>query len=230
MAATPPTVVSLKQSFLTTQTRLLSQPLTPTRAWRTSNSDDPSVALPEKAIDDALFKLNHHLQQHARRVYAPQATRHVAEQIDQLYWNAAEAATQGDRGYLDGDEDGDGEGLGVSLSADLGMYPPFNPKTNPPTPAFPPAGLQPYQKPQTGVGVGCMLNRCSGPNRDCHPPLRMGPSRTLLLLLLLLTPARSKALRRARRGPARPRRAEAAGRGARRPAPEDAHATGALWP
>lgn len=157
MTATPPTVVSLKQSFLTGQTRLLSQPLTPTRAWRTSNSDDPSVALPEKAIDDALFKLNHHLQQHARRVYAPQATRHVAEQIDQLYWNAAEAATQGDRAYLDGDEDGDGEGLGVSLSADLGMYPSnFQPLQNqPPRPSLP----RPPTLPKTTDMSGCRMLR-----------------------------------------------------------------------
>lgn len=130
MAPTPPTVVSLKQSFLTAQTRLLSQPLTPTRAWHSNNNNnDPSSedsALPEKAVDDALFKLNHRLQQHSRRVYAPQATRHVAEQIDQLYWNAAEAATQRDR-----DSDEEGESVeGLNLGADLSMYIP-SPNCNP---------------------------------------------------------------------------------------------------
>jgi hypothetical protein len=124
MAPTPPTVVSLKQSFLAAQTRLLSQPLTPTRAWRSNNSNhdssDGDSALPEKAVDDALFKLNHRLQQHARRVYAPPATRHVAEQIDQLYWNAAEAATQRGR---DRDPDEEGESVeALNLGADLGMY------------------------------------------------------------------------------------------------------------
>ncbi|KAL2166736.1 hypothetical protein VTG60DRAFT_2253 [Thermothelomyces hinnuleus] len=125
MAPTPPTVLSLKQSFLTTQTRLLSQPLAPTRAWLSSNSnndnnnnDDDEPPLPEKAIDDALFKLNHRLQQHARRVYPPQATRHVAEQIDQLYWNAAAQATDG-AGGGDVDSDANGEGEGVRLGADL---------------------------------------------------------------------------------------------------------------
>lgn len=121
MAPTPPTIVSLKQSFLAAQTRLLSQPLTPTRAWHSNNNNDASTedsTLPEKAIDDALFKLNHRLQQHARRVYAPQATRHVAEQIDQLYWNAAEAATQGDR---DSDEEGE-SAEGLNLGADLSMF------------------------------------------------------------------------------------------------------------
>jgi hypothetical protein len=129
MAPTPPTIVSLKQSFLTAQTRHLSQPLTPTRAWRNTNTNtnnEDESALPEKAIDDALFKLNHRLQQHARRAYAPQATRHVAEQIDQLYWNAAEAASQRD-------EDGDGDIdmiEGLSVGADLG-------RTSFPLPPFP---------------------------------------------------------------------------------------------
>ncbi|KAK4241324.1 kinetochore Sim4 complex subunit Fta4 [Achaetomium macrosporum] len=140
MAPTPPTIVSLKQSFLTSQTRLLSQPLAPTRAWRKSNNEtsqgsdeqqQQGIALSEKAVDDALFKLNHRLQQHARRVYAPQATRHVAEQIDQLYWNAAEARTgRGGHGHGHGGDDDDGEGgdgeegvgeavEGLSLGADL---------------------------------------------------------------------------------------------------------------
>ena len=66
----PPTVVSLKQDFLSTQTRLLSQPLTPSRAWRASNdanendNEDDQGALPDKVIDDALWGLNHRLQQH----------------------------------------------------------------------------------------------------------------------------------------------------------------------
>ncbi|KAL2133745.1 hypothetical protein VTI74DRAFT_1825 [Chaetomium olivicolor] len=114
MAPTPPTILSLKQSFLTTQTRLLSQPLTPSRGWRTHNAGpDNEASLPEKAIDDALFKLNHRLQQHFRRVYAPQATRHVAEQIDKLYWNAATQAEEGE-----GDEGEAGE-EGLRAGADL---------------------------------------------------------------------------------------------------------------
>ncbi|KAH6649879.1 kinetochore Sim4 complex subunit Fta4 [Chaetomium tenue] len=124
-----PTVLTLKQTFLTAQTRLLSQPLTPTRDWHNTNNppeetnEDPATAttapLPPKAIDDALFKLNHRLQQHARRAYAPQATRHVAEQIEQLYWNAAEAAAERDEEEVEvegvevgvgvGDDDGNGE-------------------------------------------------------------------------------------------------------------------------
>lgn len=89
MAPTTPTILALKQNFLTAQTRLLSQPLQPSRAWRRGNEaaadDENDQRLSERAVDDALFRLNHTLQQHAKRVYAPQATRHVAEQIEGLY-------------------------------------------------------------------------------------------------------------------------------------------------
>ena len=123
MAPAPPTVVSLKQTFLTTQTRQLSQPLAPTRAWHSTNPNNTNNTtaedqpLPEKALADALFKLNHRLRQHVRRVYAPQATRHVAEQIDQLYWNAAEAATSHDHDDNNSDTDA---AEALTLGADLG--------------------------------------------------------------------------------------------------------------
>jgi hypothetical protein len=127
-----PTVLSLKQSFLTAQTRLLSQPLTPTRAWHNTNTntntnnanesnEETTPALPPKAVDDALFKLNHRLQQHARRAYAPQATRHVAEQIEQLYWNAAEEAQRGEEGEEVLEEGGLGlEDVGGAVDDDDG--------------------------------------------------------------------------------------------------------------
>jgi hypothetical protein len=106
--APPPTVLSIKQSFLSTQTRLLSQPLAPSRQWRraqahASDDDEDARALPDQAVDDALFKLNHALQQHSRRVYPPQATRHVAEQLDRLYLDAAER--EDGRGVKLGEED-----------------------------------------------------------------------------------------------------------------------------
>ena len=119
----PPTVVSLKQDFLSTQTRVLSQPLTPSRAWRASNdandngNEDDLGVLPDKAIDDALWGLNHRLQQHAKRVYSRRATRHIAEQIDQLYWDA----TNGGERDGGGDENGEG-GEELTLGADLGRW------------------------------------------------------------------------------------------------------------
>lgn len=103
----PPTVLALKTSFLSAQTRLLAQPLAPSRSWRSENAEAED-GISEKALDDALFRLNHQLQQHSRRVHAPQATRHVAEQIDRLYWDAAEKRVEQDSG-----------GLGVELD-DLG--------------------------------------------------------------------------------------------------------------
>ena len=115
----PPTIISLKANFLADQTRLLSQPLTPSHSWRNVN-EEAEDGVSEKAVDDALFRLNHVLQQHARRVYAPQATRHVAEQIDQLYWNAGSRAVESSR-------DAGAERLDISI--DLSMpqvsFPPF---------------------------------------------------------------------------------------------------------
>ncbi|KAF7537174.1 hypothetical protein G7Z17_g12907 [Cylindrodendrum hubeiense] len=90
MASTSaPTIPSLKQSFLTTQTTLLAQPLAPSRSWQAANdaSDEP---LPERAVDDALFALNHSIQQHCHRLYAPQANRNIAEQINKTYTEDAQ--------------------------------------------------------------------------------------------------------------------------------------------
>ncbi|POS70791.1 hypothetical protein DHEL01_v210814 [Diaporthe helianthi] len=107
MAPPPPTILTLKQNFITAQTRLLSQPLQPSRAWRRGNEaaandeEAAAAALTEKAVDDALFRLNHTLQQHSRRVYVPQATRQIAEQVDRLYLSA------GERQAADGDDDED---------------------------------------------------------------------------------------------------------------------------
>ncbi|KAM7203691.1 Kinetochore complex Fta4 of Sim4 subunit, or CENP-50 domain containing protein [Rhypophila sp. PSN 637] len=123
-APPPPTVVSIKQDWLATQTRLLSQDLEPSRAWRTANDDEKGntndngipISLPDKAVDDAIWALNHRLQQHAKRVYSRQATRHIAEQIDQLYWDASNRAAG--TGLEEEDEDGD-EFRGLSWGADL---------------------------------------------------------------------------------------------------------------
>ncbi|KAI1336483.1 kinetochore Sim4 complex subunit Fta4 [Xylariaceae sp. FL0016] len=98
----PPTILAHKSAFLSTQTLYLSQPLAPSHAFRQSNGRS-AQALPDRLIDDALYRLNHSLQQHARRVYAPQASRHVAEQIEGLFLEAGERAVRGE----DSDEDED---------------------------------------------------------------------------------------------------------------------------
>ncbi|KAK1754676.1 putative kinetochore protein, partial [Echria macrotheca] len=109
MAQQPPTIISLKHAFLTAQTLTLAQPLSPSRAWQKTN-DAADNGLPEKAVADALVRLNHVLSQHCKRAYAPQATRHVAEQVDGLYWQALVRADQ------DEDEDGEGVDVGVDLA------------------------------------------------------------------------------------------------------------------
>ncbi|CRK41567.1 hypothetical protein BN1708_008502 [Verticillium longisporum] len=87
-----PTVISLKQAFLESQTRLLSRDLTPTRRWRADNAAAVEP-LPVAGIDDALLGLAQILQQHARRIYPPQSTRLIAEQIDKLYQTEDETTT-----------------------------------------------------------------------------------------------------------------------------------------
>ncbi|OTA90399.1 hypothetical protein M434DRAFT_398027 [Hypoxylon sp. CO27-5] len=107
----PPTILAHKSSFLTAQTLQLSQALAPSAAWRTSNSSSAEGGLSDRVVDEVLYRANHTLQQHARRVYAPQASRHVAEQIEALYLEAAEKAVRGDssgRGGGDGEEDDEG--------------------------------------------------------------------------------------------------------------------------
>ncbi|KAI0108076.1 kinetochore Sim4 complex subunit Fta4 [Daldinia grandis] len=118
----PPTILAHKSSFLTAQTLHLSQSLAPSNTWRTSNQRTPdttttttsgSSSLNDRVVDEVLYRANHILQQHARRVYAPQASRHVAEQIETLYLEAAERAVRGEGGRGEDDEDGAGGGTGL---------------------------------------------------------------------------------------------------------------------
>ncbi|KAH6713030.1 kinetochore Sim4 complex subunit Fta4 [Leptodontidium sp. MPI-SDFR-AT-0119] len=90
MTSSTPTILDLKTAFLRAQILSLSQPLRPSTTFTASNSSDEENALRQKAIDDALLKLNNQLKQHNRLAYAPQVQRHVAEQVDRLYWNAGE--------------------------------------------------------------------------------------------------------------------------------------------
>ncbi|CEI66551.1 hypothetical protein FVEN_g8274 [Fusarium venenatum] len=92
--ASAPTIPALKQSFLANQTTLLAQPLAPSRSWQATNdaSDEP---LTERVVQDVLFNLNHTIQQHCRRVYSPQASRNIAEQIDNVFTQEAERKVGG---------------------------------------------------------------------------------------------------------------------------------------
>ncbi|EMT70605.1 hypothetical protein ACKRZS_008870 [Fusarium odoratissimum] len=89
-----PTIPSLKQSFITSQTTLLSQPLAPSRSWQETN-DASDEAIPERVVQEVLYNLNHTIQQHCRRVYPPQASRNIAEQISDVYTKDAERKVGG---------------------------------------------------------------------------------------------------------------------------------------
>ncbi|KAI0528149.1 kinetochore Sim4 complex subunit Fta4 [Xylaria bambusicola] len=112
----PPTIIAHKSAFLATQTLHLSQTLAPSATWRASN-DTAEDGLSARAVDDALYRLNHTLTQHARRVYAPQASRYLAEQIEGLFYEEADRA-------LAGDDDDENPSTGIekqrlNLGADL---------------------------------------------------------------------------------------------------------------
>ena len=110
--ATADTVISLKESFLRTQVRLLSQRLQPSRNWRDRAPVPEQGELKEKVVQEVLHKRMHAFhtnenihwngianvftrtvntiaRNHKRAVYSSQALRHVAEQIDALYWASA---------------------------------------------------------------------------------------------------------------------------------------------
>ncbi|KAH6683094.1 kinetochore Sim4 complex subunit Fta4 [Halenospora varia] len=95
MANQVPTIIDLKTSFLQTQIRALSAPLNPSQDFLSDPIAAEENTLRQKSIDDALFKLNGLLKKHNRLAYAPQALRHVAEQVDKLYWDSGERGVIG---------------------------------------------------------------------------------------------------------------------------------------
>ncbi|KAF4504114.1 hypothetical protein G6O67_008726 [Ophiocordyceps sinensis] len=95
-----PTVPALKQSFIAAQITILAQPPAPSHAWRAANTA-ANHPIPPRALDDALLALGHTVQQHCRRVYPPQATRNVADQIANAYSRDAERKV-GAEGDVDG--------------------------------------------------------------------------------------------------------------------------------
>ena len=107
----PPTISALKIGFLTAQANLLTQPLAPSLAWRASN-DASEKRIPDREIEAHLADLNQTVAQHGRRLYAPQAIRHVAEQVNAVYLADAERK-------LGGPEDAEG---GIGKELDLCKY------------------------------------------------------------------------------------------------------------
>lgn len=91
MAEPAPTVIDLKLAFLRSQIQALTAPVRMPQSYRPSA--DQSIR--QKAIDDALYQLNAKIQEHSKLVYSSLAQRHVAEQIDALYWMAGERDVNG---------------------------------------------------------------------------------------------------------------------------------------
>ncbi|KAF2231719.1 hypothetical protein EV356DRAFT_518271 [Viridothelium virens] len=79
------TVVAFKSAFLKAQIRILSQGLQIPDSWLNDDRE-----LPLALVEDVLRQANRLLRQHVKAAYSSLAIRHVAEQIDKLYWNAAE--------------------------------------------------------------------------------------------------------------------------------------------
>ncbi|KZF19638.1 hypothetical protein L228DRAFT_250685 [Xylona heveae TC161] len=109
MSGNGETVVDLKQAFLRQQVRLLSQPLQISRDWRDRAPDEGNGPLREKVVDEVLHKLNAIARRHNKSAYSSEALRHVAEQIDALYWES---------GAVSGGAD-EQDRSGLELGADL---------------------------------------------------------------------------------------------------------------
>lgn len=121
--ANPDTVIALKTSFLNSQIRILNAPLEPSRNWRDHGPAPQDGDLKERVVQEILHKrasvlraivsssaidgkanptlrsniVNSIVRHHNRAAYSFQALRHVAEQIDRLYWasGAPDAALTG---------------------------------------------------------------------------------------------------------------------------------------
>ncbi|MCJ1430993.1 hypothetical protein MMC27_000343 [Xylographa pallens] len=104
-----PTIPTLKQSFLHAQTRLLSTPLSPSP---TSLSPSAPAPLPASLVHDIVHKVNALIHSHNLHVYPAPALRHVAEQIDALYWAAGAPA------QASAEEDTDAVARGADLTRD----------------------------------------------------------------------------------------------------------------
>ncbi|KAI5797447.1 kinetochore Sim4 complex subunit Fta4 [Peziza echinospora] len=102
-------IFDLKKSFIESQVRALSASsassasssaaggLRPPRNWQDAAPATAEGDLPGKVVEQVLVKLNLTARKHNRLIYSAQAIRHVAEQIDALYREAAESAEEARR-------------------------------------------------------------------------------------------------------------------------------------
>ncbi|KAI9866097.1 MAG: hypothetical protein M1813_001658 [Trichoglossum hirsutum] len=84
------TIISLKKRFIASQVRLLNGPLRPSRDWQENAPRTEHGDLNEHIVGEALYRLNNLARHHNKTAYSSHAQRHVAEQIEALYWSAGE--------------------------------------------------------------------------------------------------------------------------------------------
>ncbi|TAQ86017.1 hypothetical protein B7494_g5676 [Chlorociboria aeruginascens] len=92
MAPSEPTIIDLKTSFLRTQIHQLSNPVSASPRFLASTD------LQDRHVEEALSRVNGLLKTRVKTAYAPQVQRHVAEQIDALYWGAGRDDVRRDMG------------------------------------------------------------------------------------------------------------------------------------
>ncbi|MCJ1410259.1 hypothetical protein MMC19_004344 [Ptychographa xylographoides] len=82
------TITELKKTFLQYQVRILNTPLEPSSSWLDNAPIHQEGELRNELIQEVVRKANTIVRHHNRTVYPSQALRHIAEQIDALYWAA----------------------------------------------------------------------------------------------------------------------------------------------
>ncbi|KAI9823714.1 MAG: hypothetical protein M1832_002271 [Thelocarpon impressellum] len=133
--AAPKTVIDLKRTFLTSQVRLLNEPLQPPGDWQDRLAEHDEGELRDDVVAEVLQKREHAridghgrdtadnetvnlvARHHNRAAYSSQALRHVAEQIDALYW------VSGDPGRNVGGDEVLERGVDLSREANIGKLP-----------------------------------------------------------------------------------------------------------
>lgn len=121
MATAPPTITQLKERFITAQTMYLASPLAPSASFRAAN-ERAEGGLDPRQLDTVSAVLDGLIQDHCRRIFAPQANRALAEQISDSYSREAERKLRGDE--VDAE--------GISKEIDLGRYTAVAPTLLPP--------------------------------------------------------------------------------------------------
>ncbi|KIY00484.1 uncharacterized protein Z520_04169 [Fonsecaea multimorphosa CBS 102226] len=88
-----PSITALKAAFIRSQVRQLETPL------KRYGYDEGARG--DKFLQDLVSKVNDKIKQHNRLIFSTQSQRHVAEQIESLYWARASADSSIARAELD---------------------------------------------------------------------------------------------------------------------------------